>query len=166
MKTISKFLFIAVLLIASNAMADTLNLFISVPNTAVNPYPAGYINLLVDRTSSTMATFTFTSMNVAPYIYLMGDGSSVGVNLNATSWTLGAITGSNALAGFSPGPYSDSGSGNVSSFGTFNQTIQSFGGFTNTSDTISFGVTNTSGTWATVADVLKANSDGFSAEAH
>lgn len=166
MKTISKFLFVAVLLIASNAMADTMNLVISVPNTDVNPYPAGYINVLVDRTSSTTATFTFTSSNVSPYAYLMGDGNSVGVNLNATSWTLGTITGSNAFAGFTPGGWSSTGSNNVSTFGTFNQTIKSDGGYTNASDTISFSVTNTSGSWATVADVLKANGSGYLAEAH
>jgi hypothetical protein len=57
------------------------------------------------------------------------------------SWTLGAITGSNAGTGFMPGPWSDGGSGNEDGFGVFNQTINSCDGFTHSSDTISFSLT-------------------------
>ena len=97
---------------------------------------------------------------------MLGDGGSVDVNVNATSWTLGSITGSNSGTGFTPGPWSDSGSGNVSSFGVFNQTITSFDGFTHSSDTISFILTNTSGIWLNASGVLTANADGDVAAAH
>ncbi len=78
----------------------------------------------------------------------------------------GTITGSNAGTGFSPGPYSDGGSGNVDGFGVFNQTINSFDGFPNSSDSISFVVTDTSGTWASASNVMTRNSGGFDAGAH
>ena len=52
-------------------------------------------------------------------------------------------------------------------FGVFNQTIDSSDGFTHSSSTISFTLTNTSGsTWANVAAVLAANSEGLLAAAH
>jgi hypothetical protein len=104
------------------------------------------------------------------YIYLFGDGSSVGVNVNATSWTTTDIAGSNSGTGFeqhatkqfTPSTKSQ----NVSDFGSFNQTIDSFDGYTHTSDTISFLLTNTGGTWATAESVLAANADGYFVVAH
>jgi hypothetical protein len=166
LKSLSKILLVAALLIASNAMADTMNLTISIGNAAISGFNPGYISLLIDRTSSTTATFTFTSLNVAPNAYLMGGASVVGVNVNASTWTLGSVTGLNAFSGFTPGPYSNGGSQNVSGFGTFNQTLDGFDGYTHSADSVSFAITNTSGTWATVGDVLAANSGGYKAEAH
>jgi len=115
-------------------------------NSAISGFTGPYGSVSVDLTSSTTATITFTSLTNAGNIYLFGDDGSVDININATSWTLGTITGSNAGTGFTPGPYSDGGSGNVDGFGVFNQTINSFDGFTHSSDTISFDVTDTSGT--------------------
>src|SRR5262249_32985143 len=87
-------------------------------------------------------------------------------NVNATSWTLSSINGSNSGTGFTPGPWSNAGGGNVSTFGNFNQTINSFDGFGHSSDTISFTLTNNSGSWANAASVLIANASGWSVEAH
>jgi hypothetical protein len=120
----------------------------------------------VNLTSSTTATITFTSDVVGGNIYLLGDGGTAGVNVDATTWTLGTITGSNAGTGFTPGPWSDGGAGNEDGFGSFNQTINSFDGFTHSSDMISFPLTNTSATWADSASVLTANSDGNVVAAH
>jgi VPDSG-CTERM motif len=135
-------------------------------NSAISGFPGPYAQVDVNRTSATTATITFTSLTNSGNIYLLGDGGSVDVNVNATTFTLGAITGSNAGTGFTPGPYSNSGSGNVDGFGVFNQTITSFDGFTHSSDTISFSLTNTSGTWATANSVLTANANGALAGAH
>jgi hypothetical protein len=88
------------------------------------------------------------------------------MNVNATSWTLGAITGSNSGVNFTPGPYSDGGSGTEDGWGSFNQTINSFDGYSHSSDTISVGLTNTSGSWANAASVLAGNAGGFSVGAH
>jgi hypothetical protein len=148
------------------AKADTFSFNLSVGNPAISGYPGPYASVNVNRTNSTHATITFTSLTAAGNIYLMGDGSSVALNVNATSWTVTNVTGSNSGTGFTPGAYSNGGSGNVDGFGVFNQTINSFDGFTHSSSTIRFTLTNTSGTWANVAAVLAANSGGSLAAAH
>jgi VPDSG-CTERM motif len=114
------------------------------------------------------ATVTFTSNTVGGNIYLFGDGSSAALNVNATSFTVGTITGTNAGTGFTPGPYvAQIGSQQVDGFGLFNLTINSFDGFTHAADTITFTVTNTSLTpWVTANDVIKFNAAGFDAAAH
>jgi len=139
---------------------------LSTGNPAISGYAGPYATVDVNLVDSTHATITFTSLTNSGNIYLFGDGSSVGVNVNATSWTLGTITGSNAGTGFSPGPWSNGGSGNVNGFGVFNQTINSDDGFTSSSDHISFSLTDTSGTWANAMAVLLANGGGSLAEAH
>ena len=117
------------------------------PFEVVTSMSRPYVSVTVNRTNSTHATITFTSLTAAGNIYLMGDGSSVAVNGNATSWTLSDVTGSNSGTGFTPGPYSNGGSGNVDGFGVFNQKINSFDGFGHSSSTIGLALTNTSGTW-------------------
>ena len=167
-----KIRYIAALLIAvasvglQQAKADTFSFNLGVGNPAISGYPGPYVSVTVSRTNSTHATITFTSLTAAGNIYLMGDGSSVAVNVNATSWTVSNVTGSNSGTGFTPGPYSNGGSGNVDGFEVFNQRINSFDGFTHSSSTIRFTLTNTSGTWANAAAVLAANSGGSLAAAH
>jgi hypothetical protein len=135
-------------------------------NPAISGFSGPFAHVDVNLTSSTTATITFTSLTAAGNIYLIGDGGSVGVNVNAASWTLGTVTGSNAGTGFTPGPYSDGGAGSEDGFGSFNQTINSFDGLSHSSDTISFTITDTSGTWASASSVLVANSNGDLAAAH
>jgi len=148
-------------LTAAKASAD---ISLGTGNSAISGYTGPYGSVAVSLTDSTHATITFTSNAASGFLF--GDGGSVAVNVNASSWTLGTITGSNTGTGFSPGPYSDGGSGNEDGFGSFNQTINSFDGFTDTSTTISFTLTNTSGTWADASSVLTANSDGNLVAAH
>jgi len=135
-------------------------------NAALSPYAGPYAQVDVTRVDATHATIEFSSLTSGGNIYLLGDGSSVGFNVHATSWTLGAITGSNSGTGFTPGPYSDGGGGNVSTFGVFNQTIDSFDGYGHSSTDILVNLTNTSGIWTSDSDVLIANSIGNLAEAH
>jgi VPDSG-CTERM motif len=168
-----KIKYIAALLIAvaciglQQGKADSISFNLSVGNSAISGYTGPYASVTVNRTSGTTATITFTSLTNSGNIFLMGDGSSVAVNVNAASWTLGTITGSNAGAGFSPGPYSNSGSGQVDGFGVLNQTITSFDGFKHSSSTITFSLTNTSGgKWASANQVLIANASGVFAAAH
>jgi len=148
------------------AKADSITFDLTTGNSAISGYPGPYASVLVNRTSTTTATITFTSLTNSGNIYLLGGVGSVAVNVNATSFTLGPITGSNAGTGFTPGPYSDGGSGNEDGFGSFNQTINSFDGYTHSSDSISFSLTDTSGTWASAMAVLLANSGGSLAAAH
>ena len=147
------------------AMADLI-FDLGTPNAALSGFTGPFAQVDVHWVDSTHATITFTSLSSGGDLYLLGDGRSVDVNVNATSFTLGTITGSNPLVGFSAGPYSNGGSGNVSSFGVFNQTINSFDGYPNTSTTISFGLTDTGGTWGSENDVLAVNADGNMAAAH
>jgi hypothetical protein len=147
------------------AKADTFSSDLGVGNSAISGFSGPYANVLVTLTSPTTATVRFTSLTNSGNIYLFGSQGSADVNVNATSFTLGNISGSNAGTGFSPGPYSQGGTGNIDGFGPFNGQVDSFNGFTNSSDTISFDLTNTSGTWASASSVLTPNSDGFDAAA-
>jgi hypothetical protein len=148
------------------ANADTITYDISVGNSALSGFSGPYGTVQVNLTDSMHATLTFLSSVVGGNINLFGDGGSVDVNVNASSWALGTITGSNAGTGFTPGPLSDSGSGNVGPFGSFNQTITSFDGFTHSSDKVVFTLTDLLGTWASASQVLTPNSDGNSVAAH
>jgi hypothetical protein len=152
-------------LFASPARAD-LVFDLGLGNSDISGFPGPYAQVDVHLVDSTHATITFTSLTNGGNIYLMGAVGSVAVNVNASSFTLGTITGSNAGTGFTPGAFSNGGAGNVDGFGSFNQTINSFDGFTHTSDTISFTLTNTSGTWADANSVLIKNADGQLAAAH
>jgi len=154
------------LALCTPSFADTVY-DLNLGNSAISGFAGPYGSVNVHLDSSTMATISFTSNTVGGNIYLFGDGGTAGVNVNATSWTLSSITGSNAGTGFtSGGPFSDGGAGNLDGFGTFNQTIDTFDGFTYSSDFISFILTNTSGTWADSSNVLTANADGNSVAAH
>jgi hypothetical protein len=147
----------------SPASADIL---INLGNAAISGYTGPYASVLVTLTGQT-ATFTFTSLTNSGNIYLLGGEGSLALNLNATSWTLGTFTGSNAGTGFSPGAYSNTGTGNEDGFGLFNQTIKSFDGFSHSADTIVFTVENNSSTqWGTAADVLTPNAGGYEVGAH
>jgi hypothetical protein len=126
-----------------------------------------FVQVTVNLTDSTHATITFDALTHGGFTYLLTDGGSAAVNVNASSWTLSNISGTNSLpGGFTPGPYSDGGSGNEDGFGSFNQTINSFDSFTHSSTEIVFTLTNTSGTWGTAANVLAANNNGNIAAAH
>jgi VPDSG-CTERM motif len=167
----NKLKYIAAVLIAiagvglQQAKADTISFNLTVSNFG---FTGPYASVTVNRTSTTMATITFTSLTNSGNIYLMGDGSTVALNVNATTFTCGTVTGSNAGTGFTPGPYTTNiaAGQQVDGFGKFNFTIDSFDGYTHTSDNVSFTLTNTSGTWATASDVLKANANGSFAVSH
>ena len=150
---------------ASVARADVISFDLTVANTAISGFTGPYAKVTTNRTSTTAADVTFTSLTNGGNIYLMGDSSSADVNVNATTWTISGIAGSNGT-GFTPGQFSDAGSGTVDGFGGFNQTIDNFDGFTHSVDTISFTLTDTSGTWADAAAVLTPNVDGDVAALH
>jgi hypothetical protein len=155
----------ALALLCTPSFADT-TFDLTTGNSDISGFAGPYATVDVHLVDSTDATITFTSLTNNGNIYLMGDGGTVGVNVDATSWTLGSITGSNAGTGFTPGAYSDGGSGNEDGFGSFNQKITSDDGFTHSSDTVTFSLVNTGGTWADSGSVLIANSDGNRAAAH
>jgi hypothetical protein len=58
------------------------------------------------------------------------------------------------------------GGANLDGFGTFNLTIDDADGFKNRAFTITFTVTNNSGTWAAASDVLTPNQNNALAASH
>jgi len=106
--------------------------------------------------SGQTATITFT----AGAGFFFGDGSSAAVELNTDSFTEAFV--------------SESPSNNFKAF-AFDQNVDGFGSFDLALDqknfavhltSITFTVTNTGTAWATDADVLASNSNGFDAAAH
>ena len=140
-----------------SASADSIGFDIAVPNAALLPFPSPYAHVDVNRTSTTTAIITFTGLTTGGFTYAFGAANAIDVNVNATTFTVGVP---------SVGTLDTPGSGNVSAFGTFNVTIDNSDGFTDRFSTANFGLTATSGTWASASDVLLANSDGFRAAAH
>ena len=167
----NKIKYIAAVLIAiaglglQQAKADFI-FQLTVPNSGLSGFPGPYATVDVHLTDPTHATISFTSLTNGTNIYLFGAVNAVDVNVNATTWTIGSFTATNAGTGFTPGPLSDGGSGTVDGFGVLNQTVNSFDGFTHASDFISFTLTNTSGTWASDTTVLVANNQGVFGAAH
>ena len=166
----NKIKYIAAVLIAIAGMglqqADAFTSLLNNGNPAISGFQGPYGTVTITLVNNTTATVTFTSNTVAGNIYLFGDGGSVALNVNATTFAVSGITGSNSGTGFTPGPFSQGAAGNEDGFGSFNLTINSFDGFTHSSDSISFTLTNTSGTWGSAAGVIIANADGFDAAAH
>jgi PEP-CTERM motif len=149
------------------ASADTISYTLNQPNVGGLDCCTGpYADVTVDRTSSTTATVTFDSLTNGGYLYLLAGVNAADVNVNATTWTIGSFSATNSISGFTPGPLSAGGSGTVDGFGTFNETVNSFDGFTHSSTEISFLLTDTSGTWASASNVLAPNADGFSVAMH
>jgi hypothetical protein len=125
-----------------------------------------FVEVDITRVDSTHANIEFKSLTNSGNIYLLLDGGSGAVNVNASSWLLGPVTGTNSGTGFTPRPYSNGGAGNEDGFGSFNQTINSFDSFTHSADDIKFSLTNLSGTWADDSSVLIGNANGNRAAAH
>ena len=105
---------------ASIASADT-TYTIDVGNPGgLNCCTGPYATATVHFVDATHATVTFTSATNGGYLYLMAGNQAADVNVNATSFTVGSLSGSNSV-GFSPvGPLSNGGSNNVDGFGSFN----------------------------------------------
>ena len=142
----------------SQVSADSILFNIAVPNSDVAPFPSPYGTVDVNRTSTTTAIITFNGLTTGGFTYFFGAANAIDVNVNATTFTVGVPS----VASLDDVPVA----GNVSAFGTFNVTFDNSDGFTDRFSTASFGLTNTSGTWASASDVLLANSDGFRAAAH
>lgn len=147
-----------------DALADSVTYDLTTQNGAL----AGsgpYEQITIDLTSSTTATVTFNSLDTNGYTYLMASNGAADINVNAATWTLSGISATNSLAGFTAGSFSDDGSKNISAFGIFNQTLKG-GGFTSSATEISFTLTDTSGTWASAANVTTPNASGQILAAH
>jgi VPDSG-CTERM motif len=124
--------------------------------SSLDPGPFGTVQ--VDWVNSTTANIGFT----AGTGYAFVDGSSAAVNVNAANFSVSSIAGVNF-------EYHDTTSGNVSQFGTFNLIIdQKNSSPSDRASSISFTLTDISGTWADASDVLTPNAlvNGYTVAAH
>ena len=150
---------------AANAVVlDSTDIAIAAPNAALSTFIGPYANLHIDLTSTTTANVTFTSLTNGGFIYMMGDGGTADLNVNGT-YILGPVTESNGIAGFTPS-FKDNTPGNLSSFGNFDLSLNTKGGFTEAATSISFTLTDTGAPWSTATGVLAPNNDGFVAGVH
>ena len=131
---------------------STLNVSEQTATGATNGLTFG--DVCVNLDTSTVATITFTS--AANYTFV--DGNIADVQVNASSFT-------DAFVSDTTGSSPTAGSKNVNGYGTFNLTWEN-GAASDHENTFVFTVTNTSGTWASAADVLTNNGSGFDAAAH
>lgn len=107
----------------------------------------GTVTVSLDVATQT-ATITFQSNTSLDYHFI--DSSAAAVQVNSDSFTF-AIVNDASFSSFSQGD-------NVNGFGTFNLVVNNTDGWADRVDTISFTVTNTSGTlWASASDVLTFN---------
>jgi hypothetical protein len=119
--------------------------------------PFAQVTINVDSTG-TVATITFDALTNGGYTYLFHSQGAVAVNVNATSWTLGNLTGTGPNK--NTPSLSDGGSGQEDGYGNFNQTITDFDGYNYAASEIQFTLTRTDGgTWlADGSNVLKLTS--------
>jgi hypothetical protein len=153
----------AVLAVASAKANTTFD--INSGNSGLSGYSGPFATVEVSLVDPTHATVTFTGLVGGGYQFLFGGAAAVDVNVNASTFTQSGLSWSQ-LVGFSPAIVSNGGAGNVSSSGDFNQTFNAFDGYTHTTTTTTFTLTDTSGSWASSADVLTPNADGNSVAAH
>jgi VPDSG-CTERM motif len=154
------------------AKADTITL--GVPNPALSGYnegPYATANITVAG-NGLSATVTFTSVVNSEYVYFMGDGGSVALNVNG-SFSLSNLAASNSFSGvgFHPPAPVNAGPGNDDGFGQFTLRLNTGAGYVTSATMISFTVTNTSGTaWTGVTGGLNpfllANHKGYFAASH
>lgn len=168
------------ILLALPARSDTITYVLTQSNLGsgyAGPFASVTIGWSGDDPSNT-ATVRFESLMDGQYIYLMGDGKSVALNVSG-DWAIdgcqdggnsppdcAAIAGANSFAGFTPGPYTLLGAGSVDGYGDFDLRVKSFDGFTHSATEIVFTLTNTTGTWANAAAVLTPNAQGEVAAIH
>ena len=152
-------LFVLVGMFTGTARADSITFSLNVPNSQISGYPGPYANVTVDLTGTTTADVTFQGLSN----YLLGGAQSADLNVNASSFT---ATGFGWTGGGSSTSLSDTGSGTVDGFGIFNLTLKDFDGFPDAVKSLTFTLTDTSGTWSSASNVLTLNSDNYSAAAH
>ena len=150
------------------ANANSIGFDIGIPNSAISSYTGPYVHVTVSTTGANTASVQFTSLSNGNNMYLMGDGGSFDVNVNAASFGISSVvlTQSAFMVGFQSPTWLGTSSGNVSTFGTFNGENDTFDGWAHAISQVNFTLTNNSGTWADAASVLTPNSSGFEAAAH
>jgi len=159
----------ALALVAPAAQATTIFTLVTNNGGFGNP-PGPYGTVAVNLVSSTEATITLTGNQVGSNVYLFGDGGTLGFNTNGAV-TIQSITGSNnrtdsGFGAFTPGPFTDAGSGNEDGFGSFSNTINDFDGYQHSITSLTVDMTLNTGSWASEASVLTPNAQGNTVAGH
>lgn len=149
------------LLGATAAYADSTTLTLGSSNLG-STYTGPFGSVLVNRTNSTTAQFTFTS--AAGYLFI--DTGMAAVNLNGSgTWTV-TVNGVTSPTGFTVPTVVNQGSGNEDGFGSFNQQLGTTAGYASGVSQLIFTIVDSTANWANVSQVLTGNNDGFLAAAH
>src|SRR6266404_3638048 len=108
----------AVLMTSGSAKAISVSL--NVPNPGITAYAGPYGSVTINLTDSTHASIEFqaSDSSVGGYHFLFGDGGSVGVNVNADSFTFGGVSTSTGYTGSLAPSFDDGGAGNEDGFGS------------------------------------------------
>jgi len=148
--------------------AEALQFTLDTGNPGISGYPSPYGTIDVTLVDANTAQIKFTGANPAGYMYLAGDGGSIGLNTNGAA-TFNALS----VSGVTQPQVSPSfpiltsgGAGNEDGFGSFNFTLNNFDGFGYAFSTLTFTIDKTLGTWSSEADVLTPNANGYSVAAH
>jgi hypothetical protein len=144
------------------AKADVFTSSLNQGNTGISGFTGPFGTVTVTLIDPTHASITWTNNTVNGNTYLFGDGGAVAANISS-SFLVTSITGT----GPNSAPIlSQQAAGNEDGFGTMNLKITDFDGFSFAASSVTVALTNTSGTWASAADVLAFNAQGFDAGAH
>jgi hypothetical protein len=149
------------------AVANVITFNLDTGNPSISGFTGPYASVQINQDVADHAIITFTGLTSGAIQYFLGDGGSVGVNVNG-GFTFGSMS---CTDGFDPithcGPLSLAGAGNEDGFGSFNFRIDSFDGLTHTALSITFDITSTTaGLWTDASKVLTANANGAVAAAH
>lgn len=139
--------------------ADPVTYDLCCGNTQLSAETGPYVTASVTLDSSTTATISFTSLTNGGYTYYIGGAQAVDLNVNATTFTVSNYP--STISKVNIGTTND-----VDSFGNFNLQIDNKDGPSLAFTTISFTLTNTSGTWVSASDVLTPNSSNYPVAAH
>jgi hypothetical protein len=133
-------------------------------NDGINSYSPSYGTLTINLINSTHASVSFASNTVNGHTYLFGGNNAFALQVNASSFTGGSFVGGR-VGGFT-GSLSLGGAQNMNGFGLFNFSIADTDGFKDAFDHLTFTLTNSSGVWASAANVLSLNAKGYDAAGH
>ena len=137
--------------------ADVYSFNLDVGNSAISGFSGPYANVTINRTSSTTASITLAAYPG----FLFGGGQAFDFNVNASSWSISNLVFNGT------GAVSNGGANNADGFGSFNQTLDVFDGFTRAGTLLTFTLTGGAGTnWLNAMQVLIANASGWLAAAH
>jgi hypothetical protein len=147
---------------APRASADSISFDLNVPNSAISGSTGPYASVTVNLTDSTHATIVFQAYPG----FTVGSEDAVGFQVNGSATVIMGVWTQWPGAWTWPAPAAY-GSGHVDGFGNFNYTLKLSDGYGMSLSSIQFILYATGGTtWASAADVLTDNPNGYMAAAH